>query len=69
MDILIPETTEIETVGQIYKEDNTAIIVIVSAMGQEKIITDAIILGAKLFIVIPFKEIQVIETLNKIVKG
>ena len=38
----------------------------VSAMGQERFVKEAIMTGAKYFIVKPYKEVQVIETLNKV---
>ncbi len=40
--------------------------IIMSAMGQEIMVREAIAFGAKSFIVKPFKEEQVIKTLNKI---
>jgi two-component system chemotaxis response regulator CheY len=38
----------------------------VSAMGQEKLVKDSIIAGAKGFIVKPFKEDKLIEALEKL---
>jgi two-component system chemotaxis response regulator CheY len=38
----------------------------VSAMGQERYVRDAIVNGAKGFIVKPFKEEHVVKTLSKL---
>jgi len=69
MDISMPEMTGTDAVEHICKIDSKAKIVMVSAMGQESIIIEAIIRGAKSFIVKPFKEDKVIETLKKIADG
>lgn len=66
MDITMPVMTGIEAVRMIRAEDDKAKIVMVSAMGQESMVRDAIMSGAKSFIVKPFKEEQVIETIQKI---
>lgn len=66
MDITMPKMLGIEALKAILKYDNDAQIVMVSAMGQESIVKEAIISGAKTFIVKPFKEEHVVETLNKV---
>lgn len=66
MDITMPEMTGIEALKQIIAFDPNAKIVMVSAMGQEPMVLDAIRSGAKSFIVKPFKEDHVIQTLNKL---
>lgn len=66
MDITMPEMTGIEALKQIMAFDPNAKIVMVSAMGQESMVLDAIQSGAKSFIVKPFKEDHVIQTLNKL---
>ena len=66
MDISMPIMTGIEATELICKSDKNAKVVIVSAMGQDSIIRNAIVLGAKSFIVKPYKEDKVIETLRKI---
>jgi two-component system chemotaxis response regulator CheY len=38
----------------------------ISAMGQERMVMEAMLSGAKSFIVKPFKEDHVIQTLNKL---
>lgn len=66
MDITMPNMTGVDSLKEIRKYDPEAKIVMVSAMGQEKIVMEAVMNGAKSFIVKPFKEEQVMNTLNKI---
>ncbi|MDP4095010.1 MAG: response regulator [Bacillota bacterium] len=67
MDITMPEMDGLQGLREIKKFDPNAKVVMVSAMGQEKMVMEAIMSGAKTFIVKPFKEEHVIETLKKIV--
>lgn len=64
MDITMPEVDGIQAIKGIMKIDNKSKILVVSAMGQEPYVREAIILGAKGFIVKPFKEEHVIKTLS-----
>lgn len=66
MDITMPQLNGIEALKAIREFDNKAKVVMVSAMGQEAMVKEAIMYGAKSFIVKPYKEEQVIETLTKI---
>lgn len=66
MDITMPEMTGIEALKSIIKYDPGAKIIMVSAMGQEIMVKEAVMFGAKSFIVKPFKDEHVIQTLNKI---
>ena len=66
MDITMPEMTGLDALKQIMAFDPDAKIVMVSAMGQEQMVMEAIRAGAKSFIVKPFKEDHVVQTLNKI---
>lgn len=66
MDITMPEMTGIEALKAIMEFDPKAKIVMVSALGQEILIRESIMVGAKSFIVKPFKEDHVVKTLNKI---
>lgn len=65
MDITMPELDGIEAIKIIRQIDSNARIIVISAMGQESKVKDAVIAGAKGFIVKPFKSEFVIETLNK----
>lgn len=64
MDITMPEMDGIETVKRLTALDPGCKIVMLSAMGQERMVRDAIVAGAKNFIVKPFKEDQIVQTLQ-----
>lgn len=66
MDITMPNMTGIEALCAIREFDPKAKVVMVSAMGQEEMVREAVMKGAKSFVVKPFKEDQLIKTLNKI---
>lgn len=68
MDITMPEMTGLEAVKSIVEIDSNAKVVMVSAMGQETMVMEAIMHGAKSFIVKPFKEDHVVKTLNKLLE-
>jgi two-component system chemotaxis response regulator CheY len=66
MDITMPEVSGISALKSIMQYDPDAKVVMVSAMGQDKLVMEAILNGAKSFIVKPFKEEHVITALKKI---
>lgn len=66
MDITMPEMTGIEALKEIRKFDPSAKVVMVSAMGQESLVREAIISGAKSFVVKPYKEEHIVQTLTSI---
>lgn len=66
MDITMPEMTGLEALEAIRGINPKAKVVMVSAMGQEKIVVDAVMRGAQAFIVKPFIEDQVVQTLEKV---
>jgi two-component system chemotaxis response regulator CheY len=66
MDITMPVMNGVEALSEIKKRDPEACVVMISALGQEEWIREAIIKGAKTFIVKPYKEETVLETLRKI---
>lgn len=55
----------IEALTEIMKFDSKAKIIMLSAMGQETKIREAVIQGAKGFIVKPFKEDYLVKALSK----
>jgi len=69
MDITMPEMSGIEALKEIRKVDGNAKVVMVSAMGQESLVREAILNGAKSFIVKPYKEEHIVQTLNSIAAG
>lgn len=66
MDITMPEMTGIEALKAIKQKDSKAKVVMVSAMGQECFVKDAIMNGASHFLVKPLVEEKVISTLTKV---
>jgi len=66
MDITMPDMTGIEALKKIHQVDSKAKVVMISAMGQERMVKEAILNGAKSFIVKPYKEEHIIQTLLKI---
>ncbi|AIF51179.1 response regulator [Pelosinus sp. UFO1] len=68
MDITMPKMDGIQAVTHIHEEDPLVRIIMVTALGQRAIITDALKAGASDFIVKPFDNIQVIETIKKVLE-
>jgi two-component system chemotaxis response regulator CheY len=66
MDITMPEMDGIEALKEIRMIDPNSKIVMITALGQDTYVRQAIMNGAKGFIVKPYKEEYVIETLNKL---
>lgn len=67
MDITMPEMDGLAALKTIRQQDPNAKVIMVSALGQEAMVRDAVIAGAKGFIVKPYKEDTIVETLRKIV--
>jgi two-component system, chemotaxis family, chemotaxis protein CheY len=66
LDITMPEKDGIEALKEIMAIDHKAKVIMVSAMGQESMVRQAVVCGAKSFIVKPYKEEHIIKTLNSI---
>lgn len=64
MDITMPEMTGIEALTKIKEMDSSAKIIMISALGQESYVKEAIIKGAKGFLVKPFKEEAVVKAIS-----
>ena len=65
MDITMPDMDGVEALGEIIKFDSKAKIIMLSAMGQQVRIKEAIVMGAKGFIVKPFKEEYLLKALSQ----
>lgn len=66
LDIVMPEMNGLDALLKIIEYDPEAVIVMCSALGQEKIVMDAIKSGAKDFIIKPFQESQVLEVISRV---
>ncbi len=66
MDIVMPEMDGIEAVRQIRALKPDAKIIMVSAMGQQSMVIDAIQAGARDFIIKPFQPPRVQEALKRV---
>ena len=66
MDIVMPKKSGIEALQEIMAADPDACIVMVSALGQDSLVLEAVESGAKDFIVKPFKEDKVLEIVQRI---
>jgi two-component system chemotaxis response regulator CheY len=66
LDITMPEMDGLQALRVIKKLDPSASVVMVSALGQEARMKEAIIYGAKGFIVKPFKEEILVAALSKL---
>lgn len=66
MDITMPEMDGLEATKEIINNlDSEAKIIMVSAMGQQKMVIEAIEAGAQDFIVKPFDDDRIMEAVNK----
>jgi len=68
MDIIMPEVGGIDAVKEIVKGDKNARILMVSAMGQQQLVVEAIQSGAKDFIVKPFEASRVLGAVERILE-
>lgn len=66
MDIVMPGIGGIESIREVLKIDPEAKILVVSALGQQALVKEAVEAGARGFVVKPFKPEKVIEEVEKI---
>ena len=66
MDITMPEMDGVQALKEIRSLDPNSKVVMISALGQESYVREAVMLGAKGFVVKPYKEDYVVQTLNKL---
>ena len=65
MDITMPKMDGIQAIQEIVKIDPQAKVIMCSALGQQKLIIQSIQLGAKDFIVKPFKPERIVGAIKK----
>ncbi|MBA7594795.1 MAG: response regulator [Candidatus Cloacimonadota bacterium] len=68
MDIIMPDMSGIDAVEEIVNYDSNAKILIVSAMGQQSLVVEAIQKGAKDYIIKPFQPSRVLEAVERVLK-
>ncbi|MEI5906725.1 response regulator [Bacillus spongiae] len=66
MDITMPEMSGLDALKVILSEFSDAKVIMCSAMGQQKMVVEAIEVGAKDYIIKPFDETRVREAINKL---
>ena len=66
MDIIMPNKDGIAALKEIRRSDQNAKVIMVTAVGQEKLVKSAIKFGAKGYIVKPFQAPKVIEEVKKV---
>ena len=65
MDVVMPKMSGIDAARRILKIDKDARVVIISAMGQESLVMEAINVGARDYILKPFSASDVLKTLER----
>jgi len=66
LDMVMDEMNGLEALKLIIEENPEANVIMVSSMGQDVIVRDAIVAGAKNFLLKPFDEKQVIDAFDKL---
>lgn len=66
MDIVMPKRSGLEALRELMAADPAARVIMVSALGQEALVLEAVESGARDFIVKPFKEAKVLETVRRV---
>ncbi|WP_018962672.1 response regulator [Coprothermobacter platensis] len=65
LDITMPEMDGIQTLKELLKRDSSANVIMVTAMGQQQLVIEAIQLGAKDFVVKPFQPDRLLDAVRK----
>lgn len=65
LDVILPDNTGLDVLKGIKKDQPDMKVIIVSAVGQEVIVTEAMQQGALAYIVKPFSEDKVLEVVGK----
>ncbi|MEA1912497.1 MAG: response regulator [candidate division WOR-3 bacterium] len=68
MDIIMPDMSGIDAVKEIIEIDPDAKIIMVSAMGRQSLVVEAIQAGARDYVVKPFQPSRVLEAVQRVLK-
>lgn len=66
LDVIIPGIMGLEVLKKILKDDPGANVIMISALGQERLVNEALEIGAKGYVVKPFKDEKVVEEVGKV---
>ena len=66
LDVTMDEMNGLDALKRIMEYDKEAMVIMVSAMGQEPVVRDSIVSGAKGFLVKPFDESTVLKTIESL---
>lgn len=66
LDIIMPKMDGLETLKLIKAIDPAAVVVMISSAGTKEKVTEALLIGAKSFIVKPFEEKKALETIKEV---
>ena len=66
LDITMPQLNGLETLARLIKRHPDAMVVIVSAVGQKKMVFEAISNGARDFIIKPFEPARVLKSVDRL---
>lgn len=69
LDLILPDNTGLDVLKGIHKDNPNMKVIIVSAVGQEAIVNEAIENGAKAYIVKPFAEDKVLDIVSNVLDG
>ncbi|MBI9044894.1 MAG: response regulator [Anaerolineaceae bacterium] len=67
MDITMPEMDGLTALQEIKSKDNQAKVIMLTALGQESVVLEAIKSGARDFVVKPFEKDRVIQAIRKLI--
>ena len=66
LDISMPRTNGMEALRSLMADHPDARVVIVSAVGQKKVVLEALALGAADFVIKPFESARVLKAINRL---